>query len=85
MRPAMQKVRQSLIKELSEAGVLRSDGLIGGVWTKAASGKLFAVVDPATGDEVTHVPAMAAADAEKAVGAAAESFAQWKAKTMQVR
>ena len=82
---AMKKIRQSLIKELTRADVLRSDGFIGGEWVKAASGKLFSVMDPTTGDEIIRVPAMAAADAEEAVDAAVGSFAEWKNKTLQVR
>ena len=81
----MLQARKSLTTKLLESGLLRSKGLIAGEWLPAASGKLLAVLDPATGSEVERVPAMGAEDTERAVSAAAESFGAWKGRTMPVR
>lgn len=48
--------------------------LIGGRWIGAASGETFATVDPATGDEICHVPAGDSADINAAVKAARSAF-----------
>lgn len=83
--PFMLEARKSLRTKLLEGGLLRSKGFIAGEWLPAASGKLLAVLDPATGSEVEHVPAMGAEDTETAVSAAADSFDAWKGRTMLVR
>lgn len=44
--------------------------LIGGEWLPAASGRRIDVIDPASGQAMTSVPAGAAADVDKAVAAA---------------
>ena len=44
--------------------------LIGGEWVPAASGETIAVIDPATGETLMHVPRGAAADVDAAVSAA---------------
>lgn len=85
MHSTMDKTRKSLTAKLLGSRLLRSKGLIAGEWLPAASGKLFAVMDPATGLEVEQVSAMGAEDAEKAVGAATESFKAWRGKTIPVR
>lgn len=76
--------RKSLATELVQRGLLGGKGLIGGMWVPAVSGNSFAVLDPTTGAEVHHVSEMGAEDAGRAVGAASQSFAAWKDKTMQV-
>lgn len=84
MQTAMRKARESLVAELREGGLLRSRGVIAGEWLPAASGKVFAVLDPATGHEVEHVSASGAEYAERAVGAASESFASWRGNPVHV-
>lgn len=81
----MKKARKSLTAKLLDCGLLRSQGLIGGRWVPAASGNHFDVIDPTTGFEVQQVAAMGAEDAKRAIGVAAESFAGWKGKTINVR
>ncbi len=47
---------------------------IDGAFAEAASGRTFATVDPATGDDIAHVAAAGAADVDRAVGAARRAF-----------
>lgn len=78
------KARASLRATLVEPGLLRTKGLIDGKWLSAASGKTFAVTDPATDTEVASVASFGEADAKLAVSAAEQSFDAWRSKTMQV-
>ena len=48
--------------------------LVGGEWVAAASGQTAAVIDPATGLVVTHVPVGGAEDIDRAVAAARRAF-----------
>ena len=57
--------------------------LIGGEWIK--SDKSFAVLDPATGDEVAQVPDLDAADARRAVDAASNALPEWSARPAKER
>ncbi len=52
----------------------RHELLINGQWTEATSGQTFAVLDPATTDEIARVPAGDAEDIDKAVAAARAAF-----------
>ncbi len=60
-----------------------SAALIDGEWV--ASPKTFAVTDPATGAEIAAVPDLGAADATRAIDAAAKAFPAWSAKTAKER
>ena len=48
--------------------------LIGGEWVDSASGQTFATIDPATGEEIAHVPYAEASDVDRAVAAARKAF-----------
>jgi acyl-CoA reductase-like NAD-dependent aldehyde dehydrogenase len=48
--------------------------LIGGEWVEAASGSTFPTIDPATGEEIAHVPYAGAEDVDRAVRAARNAF-----------
>ncbi|MEC9225021.1 MAG: aldehyde dehydrogenase family protein, partial [Actinomycetota bacterium] len=58
---------------------------INGEWCEASTGNSFDVVDPATGAVIGSMPDGAAADAERAIGAADASFAEWSATTARER
>jgi aldehyde dehydrogenase (NAD+) len=58
--------------------VTENTQLIGGDWVPAASGETIAVVNPATGKTLMHVPRGAAADVDAAVNAAQDAFPQWR-------
>jgi betaine-aldehyde dehydrogenase len=60
--------------------------LIDGEWVSAASGRKFEVTDPATGQAIADVPDGAAADVDRAVGAARRAFdGGWRDVTAQER
>ena len=63
---------------LSDPALLRSDCLLDGAWTGAASGARLAVTDPATGAEIARVPAMGAAETEAAIAAAEAALPAWR-------
>jgi succinate-semialdehyde dehydrogenase/glutarate-semialdehyde dehydrogenase len=64
---------------------LPTDALIGGTWRPASSGRRFDVVDPSTGDVITSVADLDAADAVGAVDAAAAAAQQWAATSPRQR
>ena len=53
---------------------------INGQWTSADSGETFAVLDPATGETIAHVPDMGHAETERAIAAAAAAFPAWRSR-----
>jgi len=59
--------------------------LIGGEWRPADNGATLAVHDPATLERIADVPAMGAAETERAVSAAHDAFADWSTRTAQER
>ena len=64
---------------------MAQENFIGGAWKPAASGATDDVVDPATGEVITQVPASDATDVDAAVGAAAEAFRSWGRTTPRER
>ncbi len=59
--------------------------LINGEWRDAASGKVFAVRNPATGDMLEEAPLGGEEDVRSAAEAAGEAFADWSAKSPRAR
>ncbi|MEN7430047.1 NADP-dependent succinate-semialdehyde dehydrogenase [Chromobacterium sp. TRC.1.1.SA] len=70
---------------LQDAKLLRQQCYLDGQWLDADSGQSIAVQNPATGETVGQVPKMGAAEAERAVAAAARAFPAWKAKSAKER
>ncbi|ERE20842.1 NADP-dependent succinate-semialdehyde dehydrogenase [Pseudogulbenkiania ferrooxidans] len=70
---------------LQDAKLLRQQCYLDGQWLDADSGQSIAVQNPATGETVGQVPKMGAAEAERAVAAAAHAFPAWKAKSAKER
>ncbi|MFJ9533939.1 NAD-dependent succinate-semialdehyde dehydrogenase [Herbaspirillum sp. NPDC101396] len=58
--------------------LIRAHNLINGKWQPAASGKQFAISDPATGKVIAQVPDSGPDDARAAADAAAAAFPAWK-------
>jgi succinate-semialdehyde dehydrogenase / glutarate-semialdehyde dehydrogenase len=58
---------------------------VDGKWAGAASGAVFAVTDPATGEVIGQVADAGAADAEAAIGAASAAFGGWSRRTAYER
>jgi succinate-semialdehyde dehydrogenase/glutarate-semialdehyde dehydrogenase len=59
--------------------MIRADNFINGQWIAAASGRRFAVTDPATGNSIADVADSGAADARAAADAAAAALPAWRA------
>lgn len=59
--------------------------LINGEWCDSASGKTFAVHNPATGDVVEEAPLGGEDDVQSAVEAADEAFADWSSRSPRER
>ncbi|WP_052717556.1 NADP-dependent succinate-semialdehyde dehydrogenase [Chromobacterium vaccinii] len=70
---------------LQDPKLLRQQCYLGGQWLDADNGQSIAVQNPATGETVGQVPKMGAAEAERAVAAAARAFPAWKAKSAKER
>ena len=58
---------------------------IAGRWEAAKDGQTDAIVNPATGEQITEVPSSEAADVDAAVQAAAAAFEAWSGKTPRQR
>jgi len=71
--------------KLQDSSLLRGQAYVNGEWVDAKSGETFAVLNPATGEELTRVPLMSEADANAAVTAAHQAFKQWRVTTAKER
>jgi 1-pyrroline dehydrogenase len=58
---------------------------INGAWVDSASGQTLAVVNPANGEVIAHVPASSGEDVDRAASAAAIAFETWQHTTPQDR
>ena len=64
---------------------MKTQGFINGQWVAAASGKTFAVFNPANGERVAEVANMGRDDCLLAIDAADRALAGWKGKTAKER
>ena len=64
---------------LSDPGLLKSQAYINGQWTDADNGATFAVTNPADGELIVEVAKVGAAETARAIAAAQEAMASWKA------
>jgi len=76
-------MKTSPIAALNDAGLLKTDALIGGEWIAGAA--RFDVNDPATGLKLADVANLAGAETEAAVAAADKAWPAWRAKTAKER
>ena len=67
----------SLVDRLADSDLLRDRAFIGGEWVGADDGATFDVLDPATGQVISRVPAMTAAETQRAIGEAETAFDGW--------
>jgi len=58
--------------------LIEDNALIGGGWGSAADSRRFAVLNPADGSELATVPDCGAAEAQRAIDAAAKAFKTWR-------
>lgn len=63
----------------------KNKAYIDGQWVSAASGKMHAVLNPATGEKVGEVPDLSAEEASAAVEAADRAFDGWRKTTAKQR
>jgi succinate-semialdehyde dehydrogenase/glutarate-semialdehyde dehydrogenase len=73
------------MQNLSDKGLFRQQGLIGGQWQAALSGKTVDVIEPATQAVLGTVPDMGRDQTRAAIAAAAEASRAWRAKTTAER
>ena len=76
-------MKTSPIATLADAGLLKTDALIGGEWVAGAA--RFDVNDPATGLKLADVANLGSAEAETAIAAADKAWPAWRAKTAKER
>ena len=76
-------MKTSPIAALNDAGLLKTDALIGGEWVAGAA--RFAVIDPATGLKLAAVANLGSAEADAAIAAADKAWPAWRAKTAKER
>lgn len=72
-------------ESVQHSRLLKSAAFINGQWTQAASGHSYAVINPATSEEIARVPAMDQTDALRAIDAASAAWPNWQRKTAQER
>ncbi len=70
---------------LKNPDLVRDKAFLGGEWVDAASGKTFAVMNPARGDVVGHVPDLSRAEIALAIDAAYIAQKSWAARTGKAR
>jgi succinate-semialdehyde dehydrogenase/glutarate-semialdehyde dehydrogenase len=66
---------------LRRADLLRTQAWIDGTWVDSDSGETFHVTNPATGEELAHVPRMGAAETRRAIEAAEAAYPGWRERT----
>jgi succinate-semialdehyde dehydrogenase/glutarate-semialdehyde dehydrogenase len=76
-------MKSSPIASLNDAGLLKTDALVGGEWVAGAA--RFDIVDPATGLKLADVANLGAAETLAALSAADKAWPIWRAKTARER
>jgi succinate-semialdehyde dehydrogenase/glutarate-semialdehyde dehydrogenase len=71
--------------ELKDPSLLKTKAFIAGSWLDADSGAAFEVRNPATGRVLATVPQMGAAETRRAIEAANEAWAAWRAQPAKAR
>ncbi len=70
---------------LTDPTLLKSAALLGDGWVAADDGGTFSVKNPATGELLSEVPKMGAAETKRAIDLAAAAFPAWKALPAKTR
>src|ERR1700712_224696 len=76
-------MKTSPIATLADAGLLKTDALIGGEWVAGAA--RFDIDDPATGLKLADVPNLGTPETLDAIAAADKAWPAWRAKTAKER
>ncbi len=78
--------KTSPLAALADAGLLKTEALVGGAWVGAQDESArFAVTDPATGLELAQVANLGPVDCAAALSAAEKAWPQWRARTAKER
>ncbi len=73
------------MQELQDRTLFRTQGLIGGHWRDAVTGRVREVSNPATGALLGTVPNMGAAETAEAIAAADAALPDWSARSAKER
>ncbi|KAJ1953865.1 hypothetical protein EC988_002746, partial [Linderina pennispora] len=73
------------LDKVSDKTLIRSLAYVDGKWVSGASQQMFAVLDPATQQEIGRLPNMDAADTRAAIEAATTAFESWRKTTAKER
>lgn len=80
------RLASTMAPKLKDPSLLKTDVCyVDGQWVKAASGKTFAVHDPATGEQIGTCPEFDAQDTAKAINAASRALASFRTQTGRAR
>ncbi|MFH1658826.1 MAG: succinate-semialdehyde dehydrogenase (NADP+) [Rhodocyclaceae bacterium] len=71
--------------KLQNTDLLRSTGKIGQNWNAADDGSTFAVINPASGNQIGEVPLCGATETRRAIDAANAAWPAWRALTARRR
>ena len=71
--------------DLKDPSLLKAQAFIAGSWQDADSGASFEVRNPATGGVLATVPKMGAAETRRAIEAANQAWAAWRAQPAKAR
>ena len=71
--------------QLQDPTLVKTQAFIDGQWCDAETGATHAVINPATGEVLTQVPDMGAAETVLAIAAADRALAAWRGKTAKDR
>ncbi len=71
--------------EIKDKALLKGQAFVNGCWVDALGGGSFAVLNPATHEEIVRVPLMSEEDAKAAIGAAEKAFQAWRRTTAKER
>ena len=75
----------SVLVQLKNSGLFKQQVFIDGQWLEAEQNKSFAVINPATGETIAHVPSVSEQQVVKAVQAADQALQSWKQTTAKER
>jgi len=75
----------SVLVQLKNSGLFKQQVFIDGQWLEAEQNKSFAVINPATGETIAHVPSVSEQQVVKAVEAADQALQSWKQTTEKER
>jgi succinate-semialdehyde dehydrogenase/glutarate-semialdehyde dehydrogenase len=74
-----------MAQTVRERTLLLDRGFIGGEWVAGDSGATFAVLNPATGEELAQVPRMGVDETRRAIEAARDAYPRWRATLAKER